>query len=45
MNTEGVEAWNKSYFEQVGLEDLAEDNWKKIGTVVQYPGASVGKST
>ncbi|XP_050305026.1 FGGY carbohydrate kinase domain-containing protein [Anthonomus grandis grandis] len=43
MNVEGVEAWNKSYFEQIGLDDLAEDNWKKIGSTVQYPGQPVGK--
>lgn len=38
MNVEGVEAWNKSYFDTVGLGDLAENSWKKIGSVVQYPG-------
>lgn len=42
MNVEGVEAWNKSYFDTVGLGDLAENSWKKIGTVVQYPGETVG---
>lgn len=43
MNVEGVEAWNKQFFDQISLGDLAEDNWRKIGSVVQYPGAPVGK--
>lgn len=42
MNVEGVEAWNKQFFDQISLGDLAEDNWRKIGSVVQYPGAPVG---
>lgn len=43
MSVEGTEKWNESYFKQVGLEDLAENNWKKIGTVVLPPGSPVGK--
>ncbi|KAL1491954.1 hypothetical protein ABEB36_012469 [Hypothenemus hampei] len=43
MNINGVEAWNQSFFEQIGLDDLVDNNWKKIGSVVQYPGAPVGK--
>ncbi|XP_076250523.1 FGGY carbohydrate kinase domain-containing protein isoform X1 [Rhynchophorus ferrugineus] len=42
MNVEGVEAWNEKFFDQIGLGDLAEDNWKKIGSVVKYPGEAVG---
>lgn len=43
MSTTGTEAWNLSYFQQIGLEDLAENSWKKIGSVVQAPGVPVGK--
>ncbi|XP_028144845.1 FGGY carbohydrate kinase domain-containing protein-like [Diabrotica virgifera virgifera] len=43
MNIAGTEAWNKSYFQQIGLEDLAENNWQKIGSVVLAPGSAVGK--
>lgn len=43
MSVEGTERWNASYFKQVGLEDLAADNWSKIGSVVLPPGSPVGK--
>ncbi|XP_074025444.1 FGGY carbohydrate kinase domain-containing protein [Leptinotarsa decemlineata] len=43
MSIEGIESWNKSYFDTIGLEDLAENNWSKIGSVVIPPGSSVGK--
>lgn len=43
MSVEGTESWNESYFKQVGLEDLAENNWSKIGSVVLPPGSPVGK--
>ncbi|CAH1122282.1 unnamed protein product [Ceutorhynchus assimilis] len=42
MNVDGVEAWSKNFLDQAGLSDLAEDNWRKIGSIVQYPGAPVG---
>ncbi|KAJ8955171.1 hypothetical protein NQ318_009065 [Aromia moschata] len=42
MTTDGTERWNESYFKQVGLEDLAEHNWRKIGSVVLPPGSPVG---
>lgn len=34
--------WNREYFEQVNLADLAEDDWLKIGRTVLPPGAPVG---
>ncbi|XP_037070904.1 FGGY carbohydrate kinase domain-containing protein-like [Pollicipes pollicipes] len=40
---DGVEAgWSKSYFEQIGLGDLAEEGWKRIGTEVAAPGSPLG---
>ncbi|XP_066155962.1 FGGY carbohydrate kinase domain-containing protein isoform X1 [Euwallacea fornicatus] len=42
MKVDGTESWNRTFFEQIGLLDLAQDNWSKIGSVVQYPGAPVG---
>lgn len=42
MSTDGKESWNKSYFKQIGLEDLEENNWKKIGSLVLPPGTPVG---
>ncbi|XP_072378786.1 FGGY carbohydrate kinase domain-containing protein [Diabrotica undecimpunctata] len=43
MSITGTESWNKSYFQQIGLDDLAENNWRKIGSVVLAPGSAVGK--
>ncbi|XP_056632635.1 FGGY carbohydrate kinase domain-containing protein [Diorhabda sublineata] len=43
MSIDGTENWNLSYFKQIGLEDLAENNWQKIGSVVLPPGSAVGK--
>ncbi|CAH1102251.1 unnamed protein product [Psylliodes chrysocephalus] len=40
--TDCREGWNKSYFEQIGLDDLAANNWKKIGSLVLPPGTPVG---
>ncbi|KAJ8980914.1 hypothetical protein NQ317_011555 [Molorchus minor] len=42
MSNDGKEQWNQSYFQQVGLEDLMENNWRKIGSVVLAPGSPVG---
>lgn len=42
IDENGTHGWNRKYFEQVGLEDLAADNWKKIGQNVLQPGARVG---
>ncbi|CAH0554551.1 unnamed protein product [Brassicogethes aeneus] len=43
MSKTGTESWNKSYFEQIGLEDLSENNWKKIGSTILPPGSPVGQ--
>ncbi|XP_060530656.1 FGGY carbohydrate kinase domain-containing protein [Cylas formicarius] len=43
MNVHGVENWNESFFEAIGLEDLAHDNWRKIGSTVLPPGTPVGQ--
>lgn len=34
----GSEGWNRSYFQQIGLEDLLENNSEKIGNTVLTPG-------
>lgn len=38
----GTEGWNKSFFEQVGLLDLSQNDWKKIGSKILVPGCSAG---
>ncbi|VEN62264.1 unnamed protein product [Callosobruchus maculatus] len=43
ISENGTEGWNASYFQQLGLEDLAENNWRKIGSIVLPPGSPVGK--
>lgn len=35
-------AWDRSYFEAIGLGDLAEDGFQRIGTTVVDPGESLG---
>lgn len=35
---EDSEGWNKSYFQQIGLDDLLENNGEKIGNTVLTPG-------
>lgn len=35
---EGTDGWNRSYFKQIGLEDLLENNCIKIGETVLTPG-------
>ena len=34
--------WNGSYFERVGLGDLASDGYAKIGTEIVAPGTALG---
>lgn len=36
------ETWPKDYFEKIGLEDLANDNYQKIGNSVKCSGLPVG---
>lgn len=35
-------AWSNDYFARIGLEDLAEDNYQRIGTDIVEPGTPVG---
>lgn len=42
ISTDGEEGWNQSYFDQIGLGELSEGNWKKIGSLVLSPGSPVG---
>ncbi|RZC42847.1 FGGY carbohydrate kinase domain-containing protein, partial [Asbolus verrucosus] len=42
ITTEGSKGWNLSYFQEIGLGDLKEDNWRKIGSKVLPPGTPVG---
>ena len=34
--------WDESYFHEIGLSDLADENFKRIGPVVVEPGTSLG---
>lgn len=38
----GTEGWNKDYFDQIGLSELSNNDWKKIGKTVLPPGSPVG---
>lgn len=38
IKNDGSEGWNKSYFQQIDLEDLLENNSEKIGNTVLTPG-------
>ncbi|KAI4462229.1 ribulokinase [Holotrichia oblita] len=38
-----IDGWNEGYFREIGLEDLIEDNFKKIGSKVQIPGTPIGR--
>lgn len=38
------ECWSSDYFEKIGLEDLSQNNFEVLGSQVQEPGATVGKS-
>jgi ribulose kinase len=38
----GNKGWSEDYFTQIGLSDLMEENWKKIGSVVKEPGSPCG---
>jgi FGGY-family pentulose kinase len=43
ITTDGGQGWNLRYFQDVGLGDLQENNWRKIGNVVLPPGTPVGE--
>jgi D-ribulokinase len=34
--------WDASYFRQIGLEDLADEDFKRIGQVIVEPGTALG---
>ncbi|MHC2066376.1 FGGY-family carbohydrate kinase [Bremerella sp. T1] len=38
----GTGRWDTSYFQEIGLEDLAEENFRRIGQTVQPMGAPIG---
>ena len=43
VDTDGtVRGWNEEYLASIGLSDLAEDNFSKIGSLVVPPGQRVG---
>ena len=37
-----VRGWNEEYLASIGLSDLAEDNFSRIGSLVVSPGQRVG---
>lgn len=37
----GNGGWSADYFKQVGMEDLLENNGRKIGETVLHPGAPI----
>lgn len=39
---DGKQGWNLSYLRDIGLEDLANNDYKKIGTKVLMPGQKCG---
>ncbi|KAL3270332.1 hypothetical protein HHI36_009380 [Cryptolaemus montrouzieri] len=43
VSDDGNHNWNASFFNEIGLEDLQEENWRKIGSIAQPPGSPVGK--
>ncbi|XP_025194131.1 FGGY carbohydrate kinase domain-containing protein isoform X2 [Melanaphis sacchari] len=34
--------WDRSYFEEIGLDDLSQNNWSKIGNEIIEPGQPCG---
>ncbi|CAG9858955.1 unnamed protein product [Phyllotreta striolata] len=42
MTEEGDEGWNLSYFQEIGMEDLSANCWRKIGNCIQAPCEPVG---
>ncbi|XP_050705761.1 FGGY carbohydrate kinase domain-containing protein-like isoform X1 [Eriocheir sinensis] len=41
----GPEGWDRTFFEAIGLEELAEEGWRRIGTEVCAPGDRCGTLT
>lgn len=44
-NTDGKRGWNMSFLQDIGLGDLVEDNYKKIGNSILMPGEYCGGLT
>ncbi|XP_017890173.1 FGGY carbohydrate kinase domain-containing protein [Ceratina calcarata] len=40
---DGNNKWSEEFFEQIHLNDLKKDNWRKIGSDVRSPGDPVGQ--
>lgn len=43
ITEDGKAGWNFGYFKEIGLGDLQENNWRKIGNTVLPPGFPVGQ--
>lgn len=43
ISSDGIEGWNKDYFNKIGLSELSEENWRKIGSQILSPGCPVGR--
>ncbi|XP_061173528.1 FGGY carbohydrate kinase domain-containing protein-like isoform X2 [Saccostrea echinata] len=41
-DNKGIQGWNQDFYRTIGLEDLLQDDAKKIGTKVQSPGTPCG---
>ncbi len=39
----GTGKWDRSYFEQIGLEDLVEEDFRRLGTKVRPMGEAIGQ--
>ncbi|RVE44431.1 hypothetical protein evm_010908 [Chilo suppressalis] len=44
-SVDGKRGWNTSFLRQIGLDDLAENNFEKIGNTVLMPGEKCGGLT
>jgi FGGY-family pentulose kinase len=40
---ENVEGWDDSFFNQIGLADLVDEEYRRIGTHIKLPGQPVGE--
>ncbi|XP_065214948.1 FGGY carbohydrate kinase domain-containing protein-like [Planococcus citri] len=42
-NNAAYSGWNKEYFDVIGLQELSQNNWKKIGSKIIKPGELCGE--